>query len=399
MLDRDHIITSATIRPCGGQPAILDGAVLVRGDTITAVGGRATVTEQAAPDARHTDLPGCTIMPGLIDGAVRLTLSGDATPYEDLPRDQQQGTLGQRVAGNGLRTLLSGVTTIRDVGEADGAVLRYRRQIADQLAIGPRVLCSGAPLTIPGGDGSLLGGAVDSDDAIRAAVRAHADSGAEFLSYHDSGGYFPGPWHRKGWLTHFTPEQCQLLVEEAHRQGLRVSAHTYAADGAWHAITAGVDIIDHLVWMEAQGQFGRDEAAAIDMHRRGIIACLPSASNRRHMIANNGEQAAFDRWYSRYTWLDERGVSLLIGSNAGVTTSPFGDYVSALETYEWLGFGDRTLEVATSEAARALRLDKTVGVLAPGMAADLIAVPGDPAADLQVLRSVALVMARGQVIS
>lgn len=394
----DHIITATTVRPCGGQPAIPDGAVLVRDASIVAVGSPGLVLKHASPSVKHTDLPGCTIMPGLIDGAVRLSLSGSATPYDDLPQDQLAGTLGERVASNGLHTLLSGVTTVRDVGEADNAVLHYRRQISDGRAIGPRVLCSGAPLTIPDGDGAILGGAVTGTTAIRTAIRDRADSGADFLTYHDSGGYFPGRWHRQGWTTHFTPQQCQLIVDEAHHCGLQVSAHTYSADGARNAINAGADVIDHLVWMRAPDQFARDETAAADMHRRGIIACLPSAANRQHMIAKHGERAAFERWYSRYTWLDTHGVELLIASNAGVTTSVFGDYVSTLETYEWLGFGDRTLEIATSVAARALGL-RTVGTLATGMTADLIAVRGDPATDLQALRSMELVMVAGRTVT
>ena len=93
MSSPDHVVAGAVVRPGAGRPEIRDGAVLVRDGHIVAVGTTAEVAAQASTGARRTDLPGCTIMPGLIDGAVRLSLSGGPTPYDDLPRDR--GLVGE----------------------------------------------------------------------------------------------------------------------------------------------------------------------------------------------------------------------------------------------------------------------------------------------------------------
>lgn len=397
----EQLITGATVRPGGGAAPIKNGAVLVRGDEIAAVGEHAAVSAQASPSAVTTELPAsCTLMPGLVDGFVRMSQSGSSTTYDDLHADHSAGELPERIADNARRALRAGVTTVRDAGDYHGAVLQFRSRVEREEALGPRILGSGAPLTLPGGDAAFLGGEVDSDDAIRAAVAERAAAGATFVAYQDSGSHFPGPLKGKGWTVQFSPEQCRLIATEAHRHGLRVSSHTFSAAGAKHAIAAGVDVVDQLFWRSGEGEaVDRDPEAARQMREHGIAACMPSGRNRLQMIADNGEEYTRRRWYSRYTWIDELGVDLLPGSSAGVTNSPFGDYVSALETYEWLGFGlDRIVDLATTGAARILGLDKTTGTLAAGYAADLIAVDGDPATDLQALRSVRLTMVRGHLL-
>lgn len=402
----ETLISAGTVLAPDGK-RIRDGAVLVRDREIVNVGPLAEVQKGASGEAEVFDYPkSSTLLPGLIDAHVRLTLSGGKTPYQefqevDLTTESRQRTYRENVMARRAQATLSvGVTTVRDVGDSRGLAVRLGKQIADGEIGGPRIIAAGVPLTTRGGDGSFLGGEVDTDDSIREAVAAHAEAGADLICYHDSGGFLKlvprtPPF---SWETQFKPAQVELIVSEARKHGLPVAAHVFSKDGIAHAVDAGVDTIEHCYWTVGREQYDREESVAAAMAERGIIACLPSNANREHMIERVGEERARELWYGRFPWLDEIGVRLAAGSSAGSTTSPFDDFVGCLETYEWIGFSrEKIIQFATRNAASALGLDKVTGTLEAGYSADLLVVDGNPLEDLQALRRPQFVMVAGRI--
>lgn len=374
-------------------------AVLIEGTLITAVADTAELAPQ--PHWEVIDLgDNVTVMPGLVNGFVRLAFGAGDTPYADY-----QGASPEELSVEASRraeTLLrSGVTTARDMGGPPPLTTELRRRIDRGELAGPRLLTAGTPLTAPAGEGAILGGEVELDaGAISDAVDDRVESGADFICYHDSGGYILG--RTPVWGTQFPPDQVANIVDRAHHHGLPVSVHAYSRDGVQHGVGAGVDFVEHMLGAvhapdePREVTFRRDDATAEQMARRGTVACIPSGRNRKTMIADWGEQAAIDKFYYRYRWLDELGVPLLPGNTAGSINAPFDDFVSSLETYEFMGFeGARTLELATAGAARLLGLEARTGRLAAGLEADVIAVDGDPTSDLQSLRRPRLVISRG----
>lgn len=400
----DTIIAAETVLT--GAEAIHDGAVLVRGDTIAGVGPLPEIHRMAGDQAMTRRYPGATLLPGLIDAHVRLVLDGAETPYQDFHRldlsseDQRRGYLAGEMSHRAQQTLTAGITTVRDIGDSHHLSVQLAAEIAAGHVVGPRIVAAGPPLTTEGGDGSFLGGVVVDEADIREAVAARAVAGASLICYHDSGGFLKlaprtPPF---SWNTQFTPDQVQTIVDEAHRHDLPVAAHVFSKDGIAHAVDADVDTVEHCYWTVGPQRYDRDPAVADTMAEHGIFACLPTNANRAHGQAQVGEEKAIELWYSRFSWLDQRGVRLIAGSGAGGKTSPHGDPVSVLETYEWLGFPrDMILQLATGNAAEALGLGKVTGSLLPGYSADLLVVDGNPLEDLQALRRPLLVMANGRI--
>jgi imidazolonepropionase-like amidohydrolase len=401
----DTIVAAGTVLT--GNETIPDGAVLVRDHQLAAVGPLAEVQRIADPGTEPLRYPPtATLLPGLIDAHVRFVFNGGQTPYQDfaatdLSTEALRAQYRDTAMADRARTVLGqGVTTVRDMGDSHDLSISLAERIDAGELPGPRVIPAGVPLTTPKGDAWFLGGAVDSESSIRDAIADRAKAGARLICYHDSGGFLKleprtPPF---SWDTQFSPEQVALIVSEAHCHGLPVAAHVFSKDGIAHAVAAEVDTIEHCYWTVGQERYDRDRAVALAMAHQGIIACLPTNTNRAHQIGAVGEQRAKELWYDRFQWLDQLGVRLATGSSAGSKTARFDDFVGCLQTYQWLDFTpEKIIQMATANAAAALGIADTTGALHVGYCADLLVVDGNPLADLQALRRPLLVMAAGRI--
>jgi imidazolonepropionase-like amidohydrolase len=385
----DTVLSASQVLPTPDAP-IRDGAVLVRDERIVAVGPAAEVRAQAAPDAAVRDFPGATLLPGLVNAHVHLSFNAQpdfltafsaATP-DSLPAHARDA-LGQL-----LRT---GVTTVRDLGDS-GTAFAVRAQ--DGPA--PRVLAAGRPLTVPDGHCHFFGGAVTDDDSIRALVDANAEAGADVIKVMASGGQITEGGANM-WDSQFDARQLGLIVERAARHGLPVAAHAHGADAITASVEAGVSTIEHCTWMTGPQRTDLRPDVARRMAEQGIAACSTSSRNWRKLVERMGDELA-GKVYGRLARMEEFGVPLIAGTDAGLPGSVFDDPVGSLELYEWLGFPRRRiLEIATRDSARILGLGSVTGMLAPGYAADLLVVGGDPLTELADLGKVEFVMARGAV--
>ncbi|MFI5606231.1 amidohydrolase family protein [Amycolatopsis sp. NPDC051903] len=377
----DTLITAARVLPRPSAP-IDGGAVLVRDGVLAAVGRRDDVAAAAVDPVVH-DFPDATVLAGLFN--VHVHLSFDATRVM-LPNFlASDGASLAHAAGDHLGQLLrSGVTTVRDLGGR--TVLKP--------AGGPRVLASGPPLTVPEGHCHFFGGAVSSDAEIRALVDANAAAGAAVIKVMAGGGQIT-EGGAEMWESQFSLRQLEIVVAQAARHGLPVAAHAHGADAIAASADAGVSTIEHCTFMSGRGQTDLRPEVARRMAAGGISACSTSSRNWRMMAERMGEDLA-RRVYGRLPWLEEHGVRLLSGTDAGLPGSTFDDPVGALELYEWLGFSRRRiLEIATEDSAAGLGLSAVTGRLEAGLSADVLVVDGDPLAELSALAKPLLVLAQG----
>jgi imidazolonepropionase-like amidohydrolase len=363
-------------------------SVTITGATIAEV---ADATGDAMPDGA-VDVGGRTLLPGLIDAHVHLSSDVSRSPGFGPPppakgEPSRPRELGWFVLANSARALLrAGLTTVRDVGSYDDEALVVREAIRLGLLDGPRVLSCGRILSATSPGGRVFGTMyreADGPDELRKAVREQLRRGADFVKVMATGarsvvGEDPEP-------SQLTRPELRAVVEEAHRMGVRVAAHAEGLGGVRLAVEEGVDTIEHGLSLH------REPELLERMAEQGI-ALIPTLSTFHDLAERFAAdfapvlvaQAERQREEAYRTLAAARaaGVVLAMGHDSG----PPGE--NATELVRMVEGGLTPLEAiaaATSGAARALGLHDQVGVVAPGKAADLVVVDGDPLADIRAL--------------
>jgi len=386
----DVVITAGRVLPRPSTP-VDDGAVLVRDGALAAVGPRADVLAQAAPGAVRHDFPDGTIMAGLFNVHVHLALDASREMLAHFQASEDLLPGARERVGQLLR---SGVTTVRDLGDRGHLGAAVRESFDGEVA--PRLLVSGPPITVPGGHCHFFGGETASDVDIRARIDANAAAGADVIKVMASGGQIT-EGGADMWESQFDVRALRLIVGHAAEHGLPVAAHAHGANAIEASVAAGVSTIEHCSWMTGPREFDRRENVAKQMAAGGISACSTSSRNWRTIVERLGDELG-RAVYGRLPWLEEQGVRLIAGSDAGLTGSVFDDPAGSFELYEWLGFPRRRiLEIATEDSAAGLGLADVTGRLAPGLSADLLVLPSDPLTSLDALRQPLLVMSQGRI--
>lgn len=366
-----------------------DGAAVVDGTTIAWVGRRADLPTALAAGAVHHELGDATLMPGMVDSHVHLGFDGGADPVARMKAetDAEQLVLMLRSA----RELLSvGVTTARDLGARSFLDVTVRDAIAAGMARGPRLITVGRPITVTGGHCWFMGGECDTVDDVRTMVRLHHKMGTDAIKVMSTGGFMTRG--SAPWFAQFTVDQLHAAVEEAHRVGKKVAAHAHGVDGIARAVEAGVDTIEHCSFAHPDGRHEVDRALVGRIAAAGVHVCPTINLRMPEMLAVRGPA-----YEPALVPLLEAGVSVIAGTDAGINFTPHHGYVGGLEAMAQIGMPvDDVLHAATGRAADALGVGHCTGRLTPGLEADLIAVGGDPRADLSALHDLRLVLSRGR---
>jgi len=388
------ILRGATLIDGTGARPVRDHAVVVDDRRIAAI-----VPDRPPRDDAVLDLGGLTLLPGLINCHVHLCLAGDADPARTLADETYAATVVSAVV-RARRTVEAGVTTVRDLGGREYAEIAVRDGVRAGVIPGPRILCAGRAVCITGGHGwRLLGRQADGPDDLRRAVREQLRAGADVIKLVATGGVMtPGVDPR---VAQLTLEELRAGVDEAHRARRRAAAHAMADEGIAWCLDAGIDTIEHGVFLT--------EALAARMARQGtaLVATLVAP----HAIVEGGLDAGIPEFaVTKSTALRERhvesfrlalraGVAIAAGTDAGTPLNPHGSIVPELTLMVAAGMEPlQALRSATSGAARALGIEAETGSIAPGLAADLIAVEGDPATDVKALDTIRLVVAGGRTV-
>jgi imidazolonepropionase-like amidohydrolase len=362
---------------------IFDGERLHRDGGVVVVDGSRIGEVRLGHHPDDLELIDGTLLPGLIDCHVHLC--SDAGPGAlDRLAEARADELGPTIEESLRKHQQAGVTTVRDLGDMRGAVLSWRGD-------NPNVIAAGAPLTTPGGHTWFLGGEVRGADNVRAAIRGRAAQGADLVKIMASGGVFTPGTDTAG--TQFTDEELAAAVEEAHAQGLTITAHAHAHAAVWQALRAGVDGIEHCTSVTATGAHVDDELAGA-LATFGIAVCPTLGSDPAVVVPPEvlamAERAGLTQAILQdgVTRLARAGVKIIAGSDAGLgPAKPHGILPRTLEEYAVSGLTPTdALAAATSRAADACRVDGRKGRIRPGLDADLLLVPGDPAADITALQ-------------
>jgi imidazolonepropionase-like amidohydrolase len=379
-----------------------DQVILIEGERIKAVGAAASTPIPVG--AKVIDLSAQTVMPGLIDTHVHLG-SDPSIPYVDrfrlsIPRI---GIIG---AANSRKTLLAGVTTVRNLGSTQYMDVALRQAIERGEIIGPRIFAAGAMLSMTGGHGdsnlfasqyNMHGEAlVDSADDARRSVREHVKFGVDIIKFATSGGVFSA--NTAPGMAHFTQEEANVIVETARALGKTTAVHAHGAGGVKMAIRAGADSVEHASLMD-------DEAIQMAVKSRTILSMdiyntdYTQAEGRKlgipeESIRKDSEIGEIQR--ENFRKAARAGARLSFGTDAGVY--PHGDNPKQLGVMVRYGMTPmQALQAATRTGADLIKRSDDLGVIKPGAQADIIAVSGDPISDFAAMEKTAFVMKAGRV--
>ena len=311
----------------------------------------------------HRFGPEHTALPGLIDAHVHVTLDPGRGVTDNLERSDAD--LVRESEARLAAMVRAGITTARDLGGGKWLELALRDRIAAGELPGPRLVCAGQPLTVAEGHCHFWGGVVDGPDEIRAAIARQVDHGADWIKIMATGGVITKGSDVK--TPQFSADELALVRAEAARHGRRVAAHCHGTEGIRLAARAELRTIEHCSFAGEKG-FGSDYDPAVcdELAARELwVSPTVNAGWRRFMKGKDGEPSRF-----------------------------FRGMQDVFREYTGLSAAD-VLRTATSESARALELEAETGALAPGLAADVLVVRGNPLDDLAALTAPELVVARG----
>ena len=346
------------------------------------------------------------VLPGLIDSHVHLT--GELGPdqlIEEVTLTAADGAL--RGAGFARTTLLAGFTTVADLGAMNDSIFALRRAIAEGRVPGPRIVASGAAITPDGGHGDVNGyspavndalrspNACSGADACRRAVRRQIQAGADVIKITATGGVLSNT--AAGLEQQFSDAELEAIVDAAHAMGRRVTAHAHGAGGINAALRAGVDSIEHGSYADAESirLFRRGDAYLVPTILAGVTVeemaaqggvLTPAQANKAREVGTRMRQNIQNA--------RRAGVLVAFGTDTGVSR-----HGQNAREFQFLVEGGYTpmqaIRLATIDAANHLQLNDVTGRIAPGYAADVIAVDGDPTQDVALLMNIRFVMARG----
>ncbi len=399
-----HLIDPVAGRDIGAQ------SILVENGRISAVQAGHSLQH---PGATVIDLAQHTCLPGFTDMHVHIASQQGKDSYSEGFR-LNSADYALRAAQYAERTLLAGFTSVRDLGSGDGVAISLRNAINAGVARGPRIYAAGKSIATTGGHADprngishdllhSLGypepedGVVDSVDEARKAVRARYKEGADTIKITATGGVLS--YAKSADNPQFTVAEIQSIVDTARDYGFIVAAHAHGAEGMKRAVLGGVTTIEH-------GTHINDEVIAL-MKERGTYL-IPTILAGKYV----SEKAAIDGWFpeiirpkaikvgaqiqAAFARAQKAGVRYAFGTDSGV--SAHGDNAREFQLMVEAGVSPiDAIRSATLTPAKILGVEADSGRIAPGLYADIVAVKGDPIADIGLLRTMAFVMKGGAV--
>jgi imidazolonepropionase-like amidohydrolase len=356
------------------------------------------------------DLKDSFVLPGLIDSHVHMT--SENGPNQRIERfTKTRSDLALDGSWYALKTLKAGFTTVADLGSPNEAIFALRDAIKAGRVPGPRIIAAGSPISVHGGHGdpgngmpedlvhvyrptSVCSGADDCRRAVREQVRA----GADVIKITATGGVLSPT--AAGLAQQFSNEELKAIVEAAHSMGRKVTAHAHGADGINAFLRAGGDSIEHGTYVDAESikLFKARGAWLVPTLMAGDFVVREANRPNTYLLPAQRDKALIagplmlDMTRRAY----QGGVKIAFGTDTGV--SAHGDNAGEFALMVKAGFSPiDAIRSATVWAAEHLGLSALVGTLKPGMQADLIAVKGDPTADVTALTKVTFVMKGGVV--
>ena len=377
--------------------------VVVTDGRITSVG--IAVPADLPADTRRLDLPGLTLLPGLIDMHVHLAFTPYVSGWNELDYADDFGAVLQ--VGHARANLMAGFTTVRNLGGPAFADVALRQAIDGGFVEGPRVIPAGAMFGATGGHCDVTGLPrsfaranpfnADGVEAARHAVREVRKYGAQVIKICATGGVFSR--NTEPGQQQMTLAELTAVADEAHMWGLKVAAHAHGASGIADAIRAGIDTIEHASLIDAEGirlAVQRGTWLSMDIYNTDFTQATGTEFGvTEDNLRKDREIAQLQR--DNFRAAHRAGARMIFGSDAAIY--PHGQNAKQFAVMVEYGMTPaEAIRAATWNAGLALGRERDVGAIAVGRYGDLIAVSGDPLADVRMLETVPVVIKGGAVV-
>ena len=405
-----QLIRAGRVLDCTGDPAIDNGAILVEDSEIRAVGRQGDIAAPEGAQVEVHDYPDKTVLPGMVDCHTHHNGFGDGRFGDELVTLPDE-VLTLQSARNARSSLFTGVTTVRENGPKNFTMLRLRDAINDGIVLGPRMVLCGRPVAIIGGHMGYFGSEATGPTEAKAMVRQLIKEGADYIKITATGGSTRTSFPLR---PSFDVDELTAITDEARKFGKLTATHCVSTQGTINSIDAGVDMIIHCVFKNADGtdDFRQDVAERLGERSTYVNPTLHVGRSGVWTIQTKIEQEGrtpagqtalddsrrqFDTRLEHCRRMIEMGLNVITGSDSSWSNYKLGNTVYETECLVMAGYtpAQGVLSV-TRDAARALGVDDSVGTLEPGKEADIIVVDGDPTERIEDLWNVEEVFFRGQ---
>ncbi len=390
--------------PATGKVETAKTLVLENGKVVRIVDGYV-----AENGGRVVDLKDSFVLPGLIDSHVHLTHQQSPTSRLD---NVTRSSADEALVGAGFarKTLMAGFTTVADLGAENQAIFALRDGIKRGDVPGPRIIAAGSAVSIHGGHGDVNGysdevmhvlrptSVCSGADDCRRATREQVWHGADIIKITATGGVLSNT--AAGLSQQFSDDELKAIVDAAHKMGRKVTAHAHGVDGINSFLRAGGDSIEHGTYLDAESiaLFKKNGAYLVPTLMAGDFVYRVASSPNNFLTPAQTAKAleAGPKMLAMARRAHEGGVKIAFGTDTGV--SAHGDNAGEFALLVKAGLTPlEAIQTATVNAADHFSLSSEIGSLAPGKAADLIAVKGDPLKDVTALQHVTSVIKDGVV--
>jgi imidazolonepropionase-like amidohydrolase len=403
---RYALVHAGQVLAVPGRKAEGPATIVIKGDRIDRVVpgfiGADAAGLPAGAVVQVIDLRERFVLPGLMDAHVHLRAEPAFSRRRTERGDRNPATPAESAVNAVIyarRSLAAGFTTVRDLGSDDQSVFAVRNAINAGRIVGPRILVAGSAIAVTGGHGDgtpwdqtadpavrLADGTCDGADACRAAVRYQYKLGADVIKVTTTGGF----GSNTGLDPQLFQDEIEAIIATAHLNGLKVAAHAYSPVAIKDAVKAGIDSIEHGFLLDDEGITLMKKAGTY------LVPTLSASYPPPVFRVPNPESVALRNQYRAFERAYAAGVPIAFGTDAGTFTH--GDNVKEFELMVRFGMTPAdAIRSATVTTAELFGIGADAGTLEPGKLADLIAVAGDPLADVGVLRQVDFVMKSGRV--
>ena len=402
----DVLIKGAKLIDGTGDSPSLNSFVLVRDKKIIDIGSQKKLPKHLEK-FRVLDFPNGTILPGLIETHSHMHCTGNKESLERMLLDSEE-TLIMRSVKAMRESLLSGVTTMRDLGSRNRVAFSIKEAIVNGIIDGPRILVAGTPITTTAGHCYFFGTEANSQEEILHAVRRQVKLGADCIKIMSTGGNLtPRSNPRRA---QFSLQLLQDAVDDAHRLEVPVASHCHGTEGIVNSVNAGVDNLIHCSWISSNPSEGYDyrEDVVDEIADKGIFVDPTIALGHLRQIDDpeadvfqpGGVFYDLDARYEMLRDMWEKGVRFISGLDAGMYMGEFGThYNSVLVMIEKMGVSPiDAIKCVTKNSAECLGILQETGTLEKGKSADLIVLSDDFEKNPDSLQKVDTVINKGEIV-